>query len=325
MNYGYDGEHLFSYDGEFRYLGITPPHISSPLSVLTEGEDKMTARMTGSYFISGQRGPALNIWSDGAGAVISMTYIKNGEVVHGNAGKGGVAHHVPICLSGPVVYDGQKVAQFCEVYAHSSVFACPVVKELAALGMACTGAKTYRAHLADDNLKEYEGLEFQAYDSKLAGDGLGRMASVVASNGFAVNEICLPLGISAFYGRTLFRDADPGRPPSFIVQTKSMDKYFPTVPISLKHYAATSVPVMVDMTNEFRKATGCMEDKVAVLASTDHIRGLPDFMRFYQLMTGRDWLCFSDKLSIMGFGTCKRVPVFRYNKAYMVPIERYFE
>lgn len=320
MNYGYDGEHLFSFDGQFKYLGITEP--PDGISV---GENVMAARMTGSYFISGYRGPTLSIWSDGEGAVIAMTYTKNGKIVHSSAGDGGVAHHVPICLSGPVVYDGKKVAEFCDTYSHSSVFVCPVVQELASLGMACEGVETFRAHLADKNLDEYEGLDFQEYDSNLDGDGMGRMASVISRNGFAVNQIMTPVGISGFYGRTLFRDVDENREPLFIVQTKSMDKYFPAASISMKHYAATSVPVVIPNTDEFRKATKCTADSVAVLASTDHIRGLPEFMRFYQVMSGRDWVCFGDKYAAKGFKSCKRVPVFRYNKAYMVPLERYLK
>lgn len=320
MNYGYDGKHLFSFDGEFKYLGIAEP----PEGVAS-GEDEMAARMTGSYFISGNRAPALNVWSDGEGAVIAMTYVKDGEIVHGNAGDGGVAHHVPICLSGPVVYDGEKVAEFCRVYAHSSVFVCPVVQELAALGMSCRGSKTFRAHMAWENDENYDGLECQEYDPKLDGDGLGRMASVVSTVGFAVNQMMKPIGVSGFYGRTLFRDWDKNRPPCFIVQEHSMDKYFPAEPISSKHYAATSVPVVMDSTPEFQEATKCTENRVAVLSANDFLRGLPDFMRFYQLLSGMDWVSFSDENAVSGFKVCKRVPVFRYNRAYMVPIDRYFE
>jgi hypothetical protein len=321
MIYGYDGEHLFSYDGEFKYIGET----DEPPDGVSAVEDKMAARMTGGYFLSGNRRPALSVWSDGEGAVTCVSYVKEGQVRHANVDLK-MAHHVPICLSGPVVYDGEKLAEFCRTYPHSSVFACPVVQELAAFGAACQGVPTYRAFLADPVIEEYDGIDSQEYDPKLEGDGLGRMASVVSKNGFAVNQMRRPVGVSVFYGRTLFRDPHPERPGLFIVQADSMVKYFPAEPVSLKSYAATSVPVVVSVTDKFREATGYEGEKAAVVAATDHVRGLPVFMRFYQLMSGgRDWVCFSDKYAVNGFKQCQRVPVFRYNKAYMVPIDEYLK
>lgn len=317
--YGYDGRHLFKYDKDITYEGVTtlPP---TQGVTLVGNDEKMAARFTGSYFLSGRRDPAFNVWVDGDRTAFVMSYWKNGTIQHGTINTpSAISHIVPICINGPIV-KSHKLAEFCRSFPSSSVFVCPIDGELAALGALVKEMPPRRAFIPSPQTDEldYEAIE---YDPKLEGDRYGRMADLVA-NGMAVyNNIYSGPGGWPFYGSILTKQPHPDV-EMFIVRSEAAANYFPTDPISAKMYAATTRPVMMTPSKEFRQETGCRQPTVDVIVSSDFIPGTTTFMNFYQTMSGRDWCALSLRELVK---PVKTMPVFRYNKAYRLTPKQFAE
>jgi hypothetical protein len=196
------------------------------------------------------------------------------------------------------------------------VYVCPLVDELAAFGvlamklMEIGKEKPRRAFLCSPNEEPMDGKSVE-FDPKLEGDGYGVMADVVTHGVPALNDVMKCPGVSPFYGKALMRNCSS--PVAYLVRCESVDKYFPCEPISAKMYAATSVPVQFDNTNEFRKASGCESDKVNVVIVSDFIFMLPVFMNFYQIMSKCDVVATASPENV---ACSKAMPVFRYRRAY---------
>jgi len=322
LRYGYDQNtgHLFSYEGVFRYLGKTQ---SPPASAIHVGDEGMAAQLTGSYLLSGFQGKTFNTWSDGEEAYSVISWWDDGEIKHVKVDPGIITHLIPQCICGPICRDPDKIAQLCHAYPAVTMFACPVVDELAALGAVGRHVRPHRAFIAEPWDDDIEGCENQEFVDKLEGDGLGRMADI-SHRRMVWNQMQKTVGISPFYGM-LLGEGEPYVPYVYLIQSASIDAYFPTEPISLKSYAATSVPVTVTVTPVFAKATDCKLERVQVVTVSDHIRGLPEFMRYFQLFTGKDWIGATEVCHYYDAAGRKNRPVWRYNKAYMVPAEKYVE
>jgi hypothetical protein len=312
--YGYDGRHLFSFDGEFHYEGVAV----SPNHARQVGEKEIAARLAGSYFLSGQRLPAFNVWADGEQAAFVVTYWRDGAIQSRKvANPGKVPPAVPVCVSGPIVENSEMMAQFCATYPSCSVFACPVVDELAAFGVVAEDQLPRRIFLAKPCEDE---LPFSsiAYDDNLEGDAYGRMAAQVKIGRAVHNQMYVGPGASPFHG-VLTLAWNPER-PLFMVRANAVTRYFPEAPISAKYHAATTVPIMMPTSEEFREETGCDREKVEVMVESEFIPGVPSFMKFHHVMSGKDWVGLTNAVIPL-----KTMPLFRYNKAYKVPPKDYLE
>ena len=315
--YGYDGRHLFLYDGKIHYKGVCYP----PPETRLVGDKEVATQLTGSYFLSGRKEPAFNVWSDGEQAIHVLSRWSNGEVKHTLLKEpGAISHLVPVCVSGPIVRQPDMMRQFCDTFWSASIFACPIVEELAALGVTVDGVEPRRAFVPSPYTDELS-FDSQEYDENLDGDCYGRMAALVRQGMAVDNQIYNGPGAWPFYGSILANKVDPDiEVPTFMVKSKSMVKYFPDTVVSAKNYAATTVPVLMRASDEFKKSTGCSKDMVSVVVSSEFIPGSPEFMRFYQLFSGKDWIGLTK--AVVPF---KTMPVFRYNKAYRIPAVDYVE
>ena len=320
--YGYDKDSgiLMSLDSDFWFEGKT---LSAPEGSFIS-EDREVDEMTGCAFLSGWSGTFMVLKSDGTdekhcvfGWETGKGHWKGNNVSQDDLRK--LSTRMPICVCGSVVLSPEAMGKLCSRFPNSRMYACPIVEELAAFGVLVrnAGKRPYRAALFWDN-KDTIDAEFQTYDPVLEGDSMGRMADVITAGLPAVNEVMKTIGVSPFYGRTLHKGWIPGS--QIIVRTVDMDSLFPISPISAKNYVATSVPVKMETTEQFRELTGYNEPFADVFVSTDYIPGLSTFMRFFKTLSGRGFV-FTSKNDKKKHGPI--VPVFRGDKVYRVLKEKY--
>lgn len=310
--HGYDSESksLFSWNGDFVFKG----RVDAP----PEGADivpkdyRKQYEMLGCYFLSALRRDAVIYRFDGdnishmIGTTLGEGYAVSAvatDVAYGLV----KARMYPVLMCGPDCRNPKKVSAFCRRFPVSTVYVCPLVDELAAFGLLVSKLigkeKSRRAPLCQPNIETGVSV-IEEFDSKLDGDGMGRMADYLNRGTPIVNDMMKCVGISPFYGKVLLKNGED----SFMVRSGAIDRYFPSEPISLKKYAATSVPVEVRNTPEFEKDTGCSSEVVVISASSDYIPDLPVFMNFYHLMSGKEFVATANPSNFD-----KTVPVFAYN------------
>jgi hypothetical protein len=320
--YGYDAESnaLFSWDSDFRFEGI---RTSAPEGAFISS-DRQLDEMTGCAFMSGWSEPLVVIRSDGIDERFELFAfdVRTRRIWQG---KGAPKEHLikmaawmPICVCGKIVSFPDKMADLCRRFPNSKVYACPVVDELAAFGVLVRNLSLNprRIPMAWEN-RESIDAESISYDPVLEGDAMGRMADVVARGMPAVNEMMTTVGVSPFYGRTLFRDETSG---IAMVRISEMDYLFSTVPVSAKNYAATSVPVRMRNTDQFAERTGYNGTFVDVFVATDYMLGVCDFLRFLAVTTKKGIAFSADQIRVKH---ADMVSVFRWDRAYRVPREKY--
>ena len=316
MKHGYDPESkcLFSWDGDFKYLGKVDKAPEN--SFIVEEETRSWLELSGCQFLSGCRRDCVMYLSAGNDSVSAYGDMLNVDCRWTNCSswKQVIKHvhpMVPICVAGYVVEDPVEIAELCRVYSSRTIYVCPLVEELAAFGVLVLNIQEKRSRRLDFCVPNTELLDRECveFDAKLNGDSFGRMADIVKQGMPVLNEIMTCTGISPFYGKVITRNTK--NLSTFIVRSDAMDKYFPCEPISSKMYAATSVPVEMSNTVEFSKDSGCGSEKVNIMVASDYVSGLQVFMTFYKIMSG---------LSFVGVGNPKdfkkTIPVFRYNKGY---------
>jgi hypothetical protein len=207
------------------------------------------------------------------------------------------------------------------MYPCHTIYICPVVEELAAFGVLVTNLKVQekprRTSLCVPHTHDFGGEHIE-FDPNLEGDGYGRMADVVHKGMPVLNDMMRGPGISPFYGRVISRRVV--EPYTFLIRSESVNRYFPTEPVSAKVYAATSVPVEMKNTKAFMSASGCNAEKVNMVVSSDFIPGLPVFLNFYKIMSGDDFVGTICPKQIIPH---KKVPVFGYSKGYMIEPDEY--
>jgi len=320
--WGYDPEFgfLFSWNREFRFEG----KVGDVDSIgwydvdVVESENRQMTEVAGCMFLSGCRRNCLALRVDDLEDVVGMVGMFRGRARTVRGGLESMQPFVvpsgPVLMCGPAVKDPDKVARFCRVFPTSTVYVCPLVDELAAFGALALGLpeeKPRQVNLFISNTEPLDGVAVE-FDSKLDGDGLGRMAHAVKMGAKVMNEMMVGPGLPRFYGQVV--SDGMGGSETYVVRMRAMDGFFPLEPISAKSYAAMYVPVRMTNTHEFSKATWCEATSVNVLVVSDRIWELPTFERFYNVMTGR---------SVFGVSTPKDVDkartqmaVFRNNKGY---------
>jgi hypothetical protein len=329
MKYGYDIStgHLFSFDKDFSYDGIKMmPPVDGQVFLTNRCVDSgLKDILYGCLFASGWK-DAVVLYANGD----SLKYYLVGMDMFGfwhDSTPLDVAKlkkslsKLPLCVCGDSVYNPSKMLDICCLHSNSRIFVCPVVEELASFGVLVKniGIMPYRMKFAWDNNKEISDCDFKTFDKKLDGDSYGRMADLVAHGVITLNEIMNPIGVSPFFDRVIHRDYFDGC--VFIVRMVDVDRLFPDIPISAKNYAATSVPVKMKTSCEFRKETGYNGEFADIFVSTDYVPEISIFMRFYKTMSGRGIVCTSKKDSILNVS--QYLPVFRSQRAYKVPLGKY--
>lgn len=292
--YGYDGitKCLFSYDGEFKYEGKVD--VAPSGAFVVEEKNRPWLELSACRFLSGHRKNC-------------VFYMSDWEQEKTNIGLQDY-----LCIAGSIANEPSKISEICMKNPCNTIYVCPLVEELASFGVLITNLheeKPRRASLCVPKMIDVvdDCLE---YDKELNGDGYGKMADII-NRGFPVLNAMMDCpGISPFYGRILAKKSGP--PFTYIVRSDSLKRLFPKEPLSLKHYVATSVPVEVNNTDTFKKESGCEEDKINIVTSSDYITGLPIFMNFYKVMSGMDFVGTTCSKQLI---SSKKVPMFGYNKA----------
>jgi len=322
--YGYDPitKSLFTWDGEFQF-GRVDSFEGEGVSVVTT-ERRIFYEMAGCHFLSGFQSPSYFFRVDDfsknvlmmRGLVLDLK-IQVMDYHPWESVKKWYRSGFSIALCGQIVKSPEAVAEFCRAFPCETVYVCPLVEELAAFGALVTTLEKEsprRANLFVPNT-EVINAEFKEFDPKLAGDGLGRMASLVHRGIPVLNEMRTGPGISPFYGKIIHDGSK--NVSNYIVSLEGIDEYFPYEPISARFYAATSVPVRMSVMPKFRKDSGCESEYADVFVASDYVPDLSVFMRFYRLMSGKSFVGISDAKDITAFAK-KTMPVFRYNRAYKV-------
>lgn len=322
--YGYDRETgaLFSWEFDFRFEGW---NIEAPLNAFVSF-DRIEDKMIGSAFLSGRSGTTMVVQSDGLdqqhclfGRDRRLGYWKSQGVDQNALGR--MSLSLPLCVCGDIVYCPDKMAELCSQFPNSRVYACPVSRELPAFGVLVRNINRspYRMPLIWEN-KGVIDAEFMEFDPKLDDDAVGRMADAVNLGVPVSNEVMTSIGVSPFYDRIIHRELRNSTDVVVIVRIADVDSLFPNVPISSKNYAATSVPVRMDTTDQFRKQTGYDKSFVDVFVATDYVPGLGAFMRFYKTFSGNSFVFSSSRGSV----ECDDfVPVFRKDRVYRVSKDKY--
>jgi hypothetical protein len=336
MLYGYNTQsrHLFFYDGDFHYKGVVRTEdidvditegIVSFDDASVEYISNIESCWAGSYFLSGfQKNQCLSIYSDGE--EISAAMVIDSDVVQYMPVESLSVkdHTIPICLSGPVCRKPDKVAELARLFPSNSFFACPLIEELPSLGALYIRARRDRRiaprritfdSAFDEEIPDFESMEF---DKELDGDGVGIMARCVGEVGTpAINEMRSSLGISPFYGKTL-ASIPISEKTTYLMLPEDASRMFATEAISVKGYAASSVPVRVKCTEQFKEHSRCPRDEADIFLMTHYLPDTVTFMGFYMKMSGKIIATSCTPETVI---SDKTLPVFRYNKAYRVSLD----
>ena len=163
----------------------------------------------------------------------------------------------------------------------------------------------------EPNLDAEEG-ENIGFDPKLEDDAFGKMAEALKVGRSVINQTMKVPCSHGFYNKVITTVWHPDS--VVLLRLTAVDKLFPCEPISIKAYAMTTVPVLLDNNEEFHKLTGIEDDKVKVMSATDFIPRTVPFMGFYKLMTGSDAVFCVEPEKFSG----PPPMLWRYNRAYRV-------
>ena len=210
---------LWSWDGDFHLKGTTKEPPDGTLDFF--GENREFYEAAGALFLSGYRQDCAVIWCENDqldvtvwfGRLIENTIVKargcSIEIDTDPWDKvmrlvSGVKGQMPVVFCGKGASNPTTVAKLCEVFPSSQLYVCPVVDELAAFGnlVLYVPEKPRRATMWFPN-KEVLDTPSLEFDPKLEGDGLGKMAALVARKKAVYNDIRRGAGIPTFYGLVL--------------------------------------------------------------------------------------------------------------------------
>jgi hypothetical protein len=309
--------HSFAFDVEtkdFEYVGADgSPDIG--------GDSEIALSLSESYFLSGNSCLALNVYSDGSDfrAAVSSFY---GDIHHIAMPTipSSLHHNVPICLCGPICKSPSAVSEFCRRFPNTKVYACNVVDELPAFGRLLK--RIYEEHpnsnvrprricfsnlIVDD--EKTDGKRYFNFATNLPNECYAKLGECVGKSIPAVNTIRDFVGISPFYGR-IISTRKINEEPIFLISMTHVDEFFPTEAISVKNYAATSVPVRVKCGAKFKEHLDIDEDQVTIFVLSSYIEGQVTFGNFYQLLSGKVVSMSFD----IGSANIDNLPVFTSNR-----------
>ena len=323
--HGYDPstKSLFKWDKDFSYLGRTDEPPPDADVIIDNAGARIECEFISTFYLGGKARPIGIYWSDGTEFVYSVMTVKDGSfamlpMVTVQEENLRTVSEGTVYLCGPICSDPAKVASFCRKI--DVKFVSPLGKDAGALGLTILKAPDLvprRLDLSKISTVELDS-ENLAFDPSMPNDAVGNMAYLVSQGISVVNEIRTSPGISPFYGK-IITDKIIGD-PVFMLDCPVVDKYFPAEKLSVKAYAATSVPVEVENTGAFRKATGYTGGKAKILVATSYQTGYQTFMQSYNIHSGKHWVALLDTKKMKPSAP---VPVFRHNKAYRMSPEAY--
>jgi len=348
MKYGYNfnTKDLFVFDGSnIKYVGkknhsevgISEVHGGSIFfdddSKEIQNVDDNYAYMLGAYYLSGATsGRAIIIFSDGT-TTVSFVVIdskKEISIIPFNLkeyNEKDFNESVVVC--GNVCNIPSQVSEIANEFKFNPIYFCPIVDELSAFGALFVGMrkKSYmppkRVQFWERNFKEIKEVpEFMEFDESLQdyNEPYGKLAYAVCKHGKkSLNQIKNGIGISPFYSKVISTEI-LSDDPVFLVSYEHMEKYFPDEYISARGFAATSVPVMLNNTDSFKKDSKYDGSKVNVFAVVSEYSDALVFFNFGHAMAGTKIVSSycPESLKIEKINL-----VYRYNKSYQVTEERY--
>jgi len=221
-----------------------------------------------------------------------------------------------IIICGEKALDPVDVSRVCNENPHNEVYCLPWVTtgETFEANLRSNGGRPNRFFPCQENREELNA-PFIELAGELPGDPFGRMADILSDGMPVVNQVMSCPCLSGFYGNVLVPKAGASW---YIVALDDVQRYFPFVPLSSKIYAATTVPVQMEGTDEFAEIAG--RKSAPVLVATDFIPGIIPFMGFLKVMTGRGVIgVFRPKETIPQ----KSIPLLRYNRGYRLGAKDY--
>lgn len=336
MSYGYDKieKHLFTSELDVRYIGAFDvdelPDILAAV-VKKDGKarfyhdeplhaSKITTAWTGSAFLAGMPGKVLfNIhYTDGAvAAALSMSGRQEGcQRIHVMLQALGDEHlrAEGVCISGDFRHDDLR--DVCVKMPSCPVYVCPLKSELYALGAMVCGTKDLRARRVSflvENSEPYDASPGPAFDPSLEDDRFGQLARALCSGGPVRNDMKLGIDCGQFYQSVLVLKPI-WRNPVCLMTTRMVMEMFPVEPISLKRYAASTVPVLLKNTESFREASGIESDDVLVRAIQPSDEAAKCLVFVNVMSKGCKSIVFSYPPSVLG--GLNGIILFRWNACY---------
>ena len=226
-----------------------------------------------------------------------------------------------LTLYGEAASDPAHVAVRCAERPCEEVFCLPwaTTKQEAADSLRLNRGRPCRVFPCEPNREKLDFGELPCRvvptDDKREGDVMARVGFLASKGVSVLNQVMATPCRSDFYGNVL--EMGEGA-PGYIVSVDDMDRYFPTAPLSAKHYAATTVFVEMEGTEDFEEVAGVR--RAPVMFATPFMPGSQVFMGFFRRM--------SRKGAVGSFRPHEHksrggVTLFRYNEGYRIPNDAY--
>jgi hypothetical protein len=210
------------------------------------------------------------------------------------------------------------VSGFCRRNKFCDAFVCPLTDGLGSFGKLVTGLMfdhkdmPRRDLLYRPNRKAFPGVGVEL-DEKLGSDAYGKMAYHLRSGGVAMNQVMSTPCRSFFHNRVLTVGKKWFGNPVFVMKNDAARRFFPHEPISLREFAAITVPVEFSNTAEFSAVSGFAKPKVEVQVTTSSVPGCSVLLDMVRIIGGFQFVCSSD---IKDVSTETTMPVFRFGQVY---------
>ena len=226
-----------------------------------------------------------------------------------------------ICLSGFALGSPESLSDIGREFQYNRFFIPEIKSAVGAIGAMVNHLakyaeiKPYRATFFKENTEDLN-FESQENNWRLAKhDAAGKMAFLVHSKGLAFNDI-MQTPHSSFFGKYLAPARAKNSNPIFFTHEKNASELFEE-PSSV-FYISQYLPVKMKVKSKFKEEVGFTEDEAVVrLININDNEQLLAYDNFYcKLAQERVFQVLQPKEISIG-----KVPLFRYNKSYIVSSE----
>jgi hypothetical protein len=329
MNYGYDTKtgHLFVTDG--RDVSYRGRHAQLP--------DEFSPVHTGVRFVTGKKvclTPQLAAWY-GACFLSGMQNKKRLLALHYGEELHAAFHlddvYVPviyepsfvICTDGLVFSGHFDVESFPFKGISAPVYACPLHDEVMALGALVAGMPTMRSHrvsfFKNNDDPSLKSVDVRVFDSVLEDDCLGQMALAVNRGCVVYNDTKRGIGDKSFYGAYLSQTPLMNEPVCLMTPLQAKN-FFPNLPLALRYYVCSCLPVRVQTTPELAKVVGRDVPSVFLRVAGPYDHELRTFLGFLR-HGSQHGLVFS--ASTVNMDSQANIHWFLHSKAYRLTVEEF--
>jgi len=295
-------KHTFGYDnGNIQYLGRTESTEQSPC-------DEVTASVLAAAMTSGFTASFITVYMDGN----TYEYVNPAIPV-----KASMRHIAFVGVPSYEVLDENPTAKVHVLNMESDT--------IVALGYLFANLCDENIRIPDrrmwflePNVGEVRNAQPVEYDQTIVDEGepAGKMARYCKDGIPVLNERFTTPMKSAFHDRLLVRTMPDDRWGVYLIPLAVANACFPSLPVSWR-YAACCCPVLIENTDIFRVKTGDANDKITVrfIGPSDDL-DMVSFGMFWNIMTEGGVAAVS--LPKERAGRCKRLAVFRHDKAYLL-------